>query len=254
MQLHTRSSASLSSALQDTVTPAPIILRQCTASGTKFEDRNANGVKDAGEPGLAGWRMYVDSNDNNAYDAGEPFAITADGSAPGAPLGSYTITGIGSGTKTIREAPPAGDTSTWYCGGAPGPAGTLSSGGADSCHYTRTFTASSNFTGLDFGNYREPTIEVVKNLVPSTDAGRFDLKIDGVTEKANAGDADTTTPQTVAIGASHTITETGGSTPADGPVGLHDDLQLHQERPGVAVGHRHDDRRRRGRAVRPATR
>ncbi|MEO6712415.1 MAG: hypothetical protein ABIM89_03180, partial [Mycobacteriales bacterium] len=182
VQLHTRSSASLSSALQDTVTPAPIILRQCTASGTKFEDRNANGVKDAGEPGLAGWRIYADSNNDMGYDAGEPFAITADGTSPGAPLGSYTITGIGSGERTIREAPPAGDTSTWYCGGAPGPAGTPSSGGTDSCHYTRTFTASSNFTALDFGNYREPTIEVVKNLVPSTDAGRFDLKIDGATE------------------------------------------------------------------------
>ncbi|CAN5277828.1 hypothetical protein BH20ACT16_BH20ACT16_03840 [soil metagenome] len=54
VQLHTRSSASLSSALQDTVSPAPIVLRQCTASGTKFEDSNADGVKDAGEAGLAG--------------------------------------------------------------------------------------------------------------------------------------------------------------------------------------------------------
>ncbi|CAN5277680.1 hypothetical protein BH20ACT16_BH20ACT16_03830 [soil metagenome] len=73
---------------------------------------------------------------------------------------------------------------------------------------------SSNFTDLDFGNYRNPTIEVVKNLVPSTDAGRFDLKIDGVTEKANAGDTDTTTPRSVAIGSAHTTTETGGSAPA----------------------------------------
>jgi uncharacterized repeat protein (TIGR01451 family) len=214
IQLHSRSSAALSSALQDTVDPAPIILRQCTASGTKFEDANANGTKDPGEPGLGGWRMYVDSDDNGSWNAGEPFAITADGSNPNEPLGSYTISAIGAGEQTIREAPPAGDTSTWRCGPTPGPTGTLSSGGPTSCSYTRTFVASSNFTGLDFGNYRNPTIEVVKNLVPSTDPGRFDLKIDGVTHKANAGDSDTTTAQTVTLGAAHTITETGGSVPS----------------------------------------
>ncbi len=217
IQLHSRSSSSLSSALQDTVDPTPIILRQCTASGTKFEDSNVNGAKDPGESGLAGWRMYVDSNANASYDAGEPFAITADGSNPGEPIGSYTIGGVGAGDQTIREAPPAGDTSTWRCGPTPGPSGSLSSGGAvptTSCSITRTFVASSNFTGLDFGNYRDPTIEVVKNLVPATDPGRFDLNIDGATQKANAGDADTTTAQIVALGTAHTITETGGTVPA----------------------------------------
>ena len=129
VQLHTRSSSSLSSALQDTVDPAPLILRQCTASGKKFEDKNANGTQDSGEPGLAGWRIYVDTNNDGDYDAGEPFAITADGNTLGQPIGSYTISGVAAGTRTIREAPPAGDTSVWYCGPAPGPTGTLSSGG-----------------------------------------------------------------------------------------------------------------------------
>ncbi|MDX6679200.1 MAG: hypothetical protein QOE31_3252, partial [Solirubrobacteraceae bacterium] len=217
IQLHSRSSSSLSSALQDTVDPTPIILRQCTASGTKFEDSNANGVKDPGEPGLAGWRMYVDSDGDGAYDVGEPFAITSDGSAGAPPIGTYTIGDISAGSQTIREAPPAGDTSTWRCGPTPGPTGTLSSGGVTptaSCHYTQTFVASSNFTAQDFGNYRNPTIEVVKNLVPAADAGRFDLKIDGVTKKANAGDTDTTTPQSVALGTAHTLTETGASAPS----------------------------------------
>jgi hypothetical protein len=38
-----------------------------TKSGIKFHDLNANGVKDEGEPGLAGWTIYVDYDDD-----GEP--------------------------------------------------------------------------------------------------------------------------------------------------------------------------------------
>ena len=36
--------------------------QQATKTGTKFNDLNANGVEDAGEPGLAGWTInaYVD--------------------------------------------------------------------------------------------------------------------------------------------------------------------------------------------------
>src|SRR4029079_13303309 len=55
--------------------------RTATKSGTKFNDLNANGAKDAGEPGLPGWTIYVDYNDNSSLDANEPRAVTsADGS------------------------------------------------------------------------------------------------------------------------------------------------------------------------------
>ena len=39
----------------------------------KYNDLNANGIKDEGEPGLAGWtiRVYVDTNGNGTLDAGE---------------------------------------------------------------------------------------------------------------------------------------------------------------------------------------
>src|SRR5207245_2305475 len=35
-----------------------------TVQGTVYEDRNHNGAKDSGEPGLSGWTVYVDSNNN----------------------------------------------------------------------------------------------------------------------------------------------------------------------------------------------
>lgn len=37
--------------------------------GLKFEDRNMNGRRDAGEPGLHGWAIYLDLNTNGTYDA-----------------------------------------------------------------------------------------------------------------------------------------------------------------------------------------
>jgi len=81
-----------------------------TTSGMKFHDLDADDVKDAGEPGLGGWTIYVDYNDNGQKDAGEPFAIT---SSAAATLGEYTISGIVAGTWKVRED-MTGKTG-WYC-------------------------------------------------------------------------------------------------------------------------------------------
>ena len=47
--------------------------QKATKTGMKFHDLNANGVKDAGEPGLAGWTItaYADTNGNGIRDAAE---------------------------------------------------------------------------------------------------------------------------------------------------------------------------------------
>lgn len=70
-------------------------------SGSKWNDDNANGVRDAGEPGLAGWTIYVDSNQNGQLDAGEASAVTAAD-------GSYTISGLAAGTHLVSEVKQAG--------------------------------------------------------------------------------------------------------------------------------------------------
>lgn len=76
-----------------------------TFSGIKFEDINGNGTRDAGEPGLGGVTIYVDSNTNGVLDGGEPFAVTA-------PDGTYTIVGPAARQETLREIVPAGFTQT----------------------------------------------------------------------------------------------------------------------------------------------
>ncbi len=103
-------------------------------SGMKFEDLNADGVKDAGEPGLAGWTIYVDYNGNSVLDADEPYAVTdADG--------KYTITGIKPGDWTVREVLKDG----WTCS-YPNP-----------CYYEEEFYSRAAFEGNDFGNWYPAT-------------------------------------------------------------------------------------------------
>ena len=100
-------------------------------SGMKFEDLDADGVKDAGETGLAGWTIYVDYNDNGVFDAAdEPSAVTASD-------GTYTITGINPGTYKVREELQAG----WNCSYP------------DPCYHEETFNSSGVYEGNDFGNY-----------------------------------------------------------------------------------------------------
>ncbi|MEN9667378.1 MAG: hypothetical protein RLZZ326_3741, partial [Planctomycetota bacterium] len=72
-----------------------------TVAGTVFEDRNENGIKEAGERGIAGWAMFIDTNGDAIPNAGEPAAATgADG--------SYRITGVTPGTVTVFEVPAGG--------------------------------------------------------------------------------------------------------------------------------------------------
>jgi hypothetical protein len=54
------------------------------------------------------------------------------------------------------------------------------------------------------------TLKVIKALTPFDDLGLFDLEIDSVTERADAGDGDATDPVVVDPGA-HTVSESAGT-------------------------------------------
>ena len=115
------------------------IVLPATKSGMKFDDLDADGVKDVGEPGLAGWTIYVDYDNDSVLDAGEPSAVTAAG-------GAYTINGITPGTWKVREVDQAG----WTCS-FPSP-----------CYHEETFASGAALTGNDFGNYQNVGQKVVK--------------------------------------------------------------------------------------------
>jgi hypothetical protein len=66
------------------------------------------------------------------------------------------------------------------------------------CWYTNTKTPDTG------------TIKVIKKLLPATDAGKFNLLIDGQVKAANVGDGGSTGTQTVTAGV-HTVGETAGT-------------------------------------------
>jgi hypothetical protein len=76
--MHSRSSNSDLANMQDYVAPERLEARRCAAAGTKIFDRNANGVRDVGEPGLARFVIFADYDGDGVRDSGEPFAVTDD--------------------------------------------------------------------------------------------------------------------------------------------------------------------------------
>ena len=75
-----------------------VVVLEGAARGVVFLDRNADGIRQADEVGLAGRLVYLDLNASGTLDAGEPTATTgADG--------SFLFPGVAQGTATIREAP-----------------------------------------------------------------------------------------------------------------------------------------------------
>ena len=84
--------------------------------GVKFHDANGSGVRDPGEPGLAGWTMYLDLNHNGILDANEPRTVTAADnlSTPNVDeTGQYAFTHLEPGTYSVREVPQDNFTQTF---------------------------------------------------------------------------------------------------------------------------------------------
>ncbi len=73
-----------------------------TIAGNIFYDLDFSGTQTAGEPGLAGFTMFVDNNANGVFDPGIDSRFTADSS------GHYSIYGFVPGRYYVGEEIPAG--------------------------------------------------------------------------------------------------------------------------------------------------
>ena len=99
-------------------------------TGTKFEDHDGDGVRDAGETGLAGWTIYLDADNNSVFGAGEISTVTgADG--------GYSFLDLNPGAYTVREVALTGWVQT-----APGASG-----------HAATVVSGETSDGIDFGNF-----------------------------------------------------------------------------------------------------
>ena len=59
-----------------------------------WEDKNADGVQDPGEPGIPGVKVFIDVNDDGSWQDGEPFSLTGTN-------GIYAIGGFSTGTYSV---------------------------------------------------------------------------------------------------------------------------------------------------------
>ena len=194
--MHSRSSDEENSNAQDYVTPRPVSVRTCSASGTKFFDLDADGVRDGGEPGIPRFLIWADYDDDGVRDANEPFAVTDKN-------GRYVIDQIRppSGTYRLREElaslgpgarPPRGRARS-RTPARQGASRTDRAACSAAAGGRSTVAASPNVTGRDFGNWVPASLTVEKQLWPSDDPGRFDLIVNGRTVKPAAGDGDKVT-------------------------------------------------------------
>lgn len=102
-------------------------------SGQKFDDTNGNGVKDAGEPGLAGWTIFLDSNSDGIYQAATEAATVTD------PAGNYSFFGLAPGVYSVREVAQSGWVQT-------------------TVNLLVGVSGVRDVTGVNFGNFRRITL------------------------------------------------------------------------------------------------
>ena len=81
----------------------------------KYYDTNGDGDRDAGEPGLAGWRIFIDEDGpghtTGAFDVGEAFVITnasGQGKFSNVPVGTYNV------FEDLVNAPTPRPGNTWF--------------------------------------------------------------------------------------------------------------------------------------------
>ncbi len=112
-------------------------------SGQKFEDLNGNKHKDNGEPGLAGWTIFIDADNDGILDTGEISTITND-------YGNYSFTNLTAGNYTIREVQQTG----WQQTTSDPKAIEILSG--------------MDVFNIDFGNNRQTTdLQLTKEFIPT---------------------------------------------------------------------------------------
>ncbi len=123
-----------------------------------WNDLDNDGVQDAGEPGLAGWEIYLDTNVNGQWDSGEPKVTTDAG-------GNYSFTGLAAGNYVVAQVPRLGWNQTYPLSPAA---------------YSITLADGQTRNDLDFGNYELPHQNIP--VVASVDGTVQDADVNGVFE------------------------------------------------------------------------
>ena len=90
-------------------------------SGTVFNDLDGDKIKDSGEVGLSGWKVFIDSDSDGVWDSSEKYVTTSSS-------GSWSFKNLAAGTYRVRVVQQTGWTRTTPTSGYHSV--TLSSGGS----------------------------------------------------------------------------------------------------------------------------
>lgn len=107
--------------------------RKGSISGYKYEDKNGNGGRDADEPRIEDFIIFLDTNNNDILDDGEPFRETDD-------EGFYSFENLTPGTYIVREVLQSGWIQTYP-------------GSSSGSKHTVTVTSGEDEENLNFGNF-----------------------------------------------------------------------------------------------------
>ncbi len=133
--------------------------QQGTKSGVKFKDLNANGTKDAGDPGLNGWtiRAYTDTNGDGVLQAGETTFVSQTTATANSVDGAYEFS-LDPGKYVVCEVLQA----TWIQSAPSGNTKCSAVSGLGAAGFAVTITSGSSEVDNDFGNYQNITKSGVK--------------------------------------------------------------------------------------------
>jgi subtilisin-like proprotein convertase family protein len=121
------------------------VARQSAIYGYIYDDADVDGVRDPGEAGVAGLKVFLDSDGDGAADAGEPSAVSDS-------AGRYRLASLAPGSATLRQVLPTGRRTT---GPAQG--------------YPVTLTAGATLFGRNFGSVADtqpPTATLGAQVAP----------------------------------------------------------------------------------------
>jgi len=85
--------------------PVPVVAPLGSITGIKFNDADGNGTQGAGELGVAGVSVFLDTNNNTILDAGEISTTTGAN-------GNFTFPNLPAATYNVREIVPPGNRPT----------------------------------------------------------------------------------------------------------------------------------------------
>jgi hypothetical protein len=154
-----------------------LLLSTATIRGLVFADHNADGIRQTGEPGLAGRTVFLDLHRDGRLDPGDPRTTTAAD-------GSFAFGGLAPGSYLVRQVVPPGWQATQFLAA---PALTTTPDGGALIGLNQ-FRADPRFAAIDGRGFSVAVIDTGVAAHPFFLGGTIAYQHDFITGSSVAGD------------------------------------------------------------------